>query len=149
MKFRFSLEKLLEHKRQLEGEAQREYALAQARLDEANAELNRMYSLVDESRKRAGVLSENGGALAPALGQIDEFINGQKMRIERFRVEMRKFVTDAEIKREALIEAAKERRTIEKLKEKKESEFRLKKKKHEMKVIDDLVVTRHKRQNGV
>lgn len=142
MKFRFSFEKLLAHKRTLEDIARREYAEAQARVDAAEAELKRMYGQIDDSRKRALDLGLKGGTQGPALSQIDEFIRGQGVRIERHKLKIRELKTVAEEKQEALIAAAKERKIYEKLREKRLEEFKLLQKKHELKQVDDLVVTR-------
>jgi flagellar FliJ protein len=144
-KFKFAFEKLLAHKRTLEDVARREFLEAQGQVDGANRELNQMYQVIDESRARSQALGADGGALAiVALSQIDEFINLQKIRIERQRSVIRELMFVAEQKQQALIDAAKERKTLEKLREKRLEDFKLALEKHEMKEIDDLVVTRFK-----
>lgn len=143
-KFVFSFEKLLEHKRRLEDSARRDWLEAQAKADEATRELQGMYDQIENSRKRASDLESAGGAHAAHLSQIDAFINGQKIRIERFRKTIQELMAAAEEKHRLLVEAARERKILDKLKEKKQNEHRKMMKKHELKVMDDLVVTRYK-----
>ena len=144
MKFEFSFETLLDHRRQIEDAARREWNEAQEKVDEAQRTLDEYYSQLDQARARVGTIEKSGGPQAGALVSIAEFISGQNIRIERHRLSMRELVMDAEIKREAMIEAAKETKTLQKLKEKKLEEFKQKKKKRELKEVDDLIVTRFK-----
>jgi flagellar FliJ protein len=145
MKFEFSLESLLEHRRRIEDVAQRDWAEAQAKVDEAVAKLNDYYDQVDQARHRSAALENEGGAQSGALISIDEFIGGQKYRIEAQRQAIRELKTEAERRQEILIEAAKETKTLEKLKERQLEEFKLKRRKLEAKENDELVVTRFKR----
>lgn len=146
-RFVFHFEKLLKHRQSLENFAQRDWAEAQGHVDRAQSELKRMYDLIDQSRIRAADLENRGGAHGVALGQIDDFIRGQKIRIERLRLKIRELQAVAEEKHELLVEAAKERKILEKLKEKKKEEHRLLLKKSELKELDDIVVTRHGRSD--
>ncbi len=144
MKFRFTLEKLLEHKRTLERQAQKAWAEAQANVDRATKELDGLYAAVDEARKDVPRM-EREGRPAASVAQVDEFINGQKIRIERKRGEIRELLAIAEARQVELVEAAKERKTLEKVREKRLEDFKLRRKKHELKENDELVVTRFKR----
>ncbi len=144
MKFKFAFRVLLEHRQKLEDAARREWAEAQAKVDAAKKQLDEYYSQIDEARARVNTLEREGGAHSGSLVSISEFISGQNVRIERHRFAMREIITDAEMKRDAMIEAAKERKTLEKLKEKQIEAFKLKAKKHELKEVDDLIITRFK-----
>jgi flagellar FliJ protein len=144
MKFKFSFEVLLEHRRKLEDVARREWGMAQEKVDLAKKELDEYYSQVDLARERVGTLSKTEGNHAGAFVSISEFITGQAIRIERHRLAMRELIEEAEIRRDALLEAAKETKTLIKLKEKRLVEFKLKAKKRELKEVDDLIVTRFK-----
>jgi flagellar FliJ protein len=146
-KFKFAFDKLLDHKRTLEDVARREYFDAQRLVDLAKEELEEMYKRIDESRVRAHDIETAGGRQAPTLSQIDEFINLQKIRIERHRLKIRELNAVAEQKQELLIEAAKERKTLEKLREKRMEEYDLQAKLAEMKEVDELVVTRFKAES--
>lgn len=142
MKFKFSFETLLTQRHQAEEAARRDWSEAQAKVDAAKQELNEFYDQLDAARDRAGSLEKTGGQQAGALVSISEFIYGQNVRIERLRLSMRELVADAEIKRETMVEAAKEKKTLQKLKEKQIEAFKLKMKKRELKEVDELIVTR-------
>lgn len=148
MKFRYAFEKILQHKRTVEDMARKEYAEAQAKVDAAENELKGLYNVIDQSRSMGGKMQTEGGAHGPALAQIDEFIRGQNIRIERQKQKIRELRGYAEEKQEILLAAAKERKTYEKLREKKLEEFKDYRKKRELKEVDDMVVTRFKPKTG-
>lgn len=104
-----------------------------------------MYGLIEETRKRAADREGAGDARGFEIAQLDEFVNGQKIRIERHRQKVRELMGEAERRHEILVQAARERKTFEKLRERQYEDFKLLKKKIELKEMDELVVTRHKR----
>lgn len=144
MSYEFSLEVLLEHRRRTENEARRVYMEAQAKVDQAVAQLNEYYAQVDRTREENMQLQKQGGALAPSLVANESFITGQKYRIEAQRTKIRELKMAAEELQLALIEAAKETKTLEKLKERQLEEYKKERRKREMKETDELVVLRHK-----
>ena len=146
MKFDFPYEKLLDHRRTLEEIARKEYMLAKGKVDDAEADLRKMYDEVTASRQRAADLAQQGGAQGASLVQVHEFIEGQKVRILRQREKIQQLMVEAEAKKEFLVEAAKETKTLEKLKERRYKEFKLQVKKKELKEIDEIVTTRYKRE---
>jgi flagellar FliJ protein len=147
MKFEFAFDSLLNHKRTLEDVARRDWAAAQRRVDDATEELNRFYDQVEDARQRANRIEIEGGRRSPDLVMIDEFLIGQKVRIERQRAMIRDLMQEAERLQELLVQAAKERRTLEKLKEKRHEEYKKIRKKMEMKTVDDLVTMRFAKQS--
>lgn len=144
MKFTFAFEKLLEHKRQLEQVARRNWLEAQAKVDESMRKLDEMYTQIDDGRKRISDLQIKGGAHLGSLVQISEFILGQKIRIERHRLDLRELLIEAERLQEIVVEAAREKKTLDKLKERRFEEYKRLRKKIELKQMDELVVTRFK-----
>lgn len=142
MKFRFPFQKLLDHKLALENVARREWLEAKAAVDKARAQLQEMYAQIDASRVRAANIESEGGARGNELMQIDEFIAGQYLRIERHRAAMRPLLEEEERTHFNLVAAAQERKTLEKLKERHYEDFRLRRKKQELKSMDELVVMR-------
>lgn len=148
MKFEFNFEKVLDHRRKLEDLARRNWLQARAQVDSARDRLQKLYDEIDRARERAGDLGRRGGAQAPALAQVDEFINGQNLRIERQREEVRELTAEMERLQEVLVEAAKEKKILEKLKERRWEEFKIRRRKHELKEIDELVVTRFGRHGS-
>ena len=147
MKFTFAFEKLLDHKRKLEDVARRDYFEARGKVEDGMRKLTELFKQIDDARKRASGLEIKGGTSAPALGQIDEFISGQKLRIERHRADLRVLMAESERLQEVLIEAAKEKKTLDKLKERRLEEYKIRRKKSEMKEADEFVVTRFKRKD--
>jgi flagellar export protein FliJ len=148
MKYEFSLEVVLEHRRRTENEARRVFLEAQAKVDQAVAQLNEYYAQVDRTREQNLTLQLQGGANAPSLTANESFITGQKFRIDSQRMMIRDLKMEAEALQEALLEAAKEVKTLEKLKERQLEEFKKKRRKHEAREIDEIVTLRHKNQDG-
>ena len=148
MNYKFSLQVLLEHRKNLENEARRLYVEAVSKVDEATAELNEFYAQVDRTREQNAKLERSGGTSSAALIANDNFISGQKYRIESQRKKIRGLKTAAEDLQEALIEAAKERKSLEKLKERRTEEFKKDLRKRELKETDEIVTLRHKREGG-
>jgi flagellar protein FliJ len=147
MKFDFPYEKLLDHRKTLEEIARKEFMIAKGKVDDAEAELRKMYDDVTASRQRAGDLAQEGGTQGASLVQVHDFIEGQKVRINRQREKIQQLMIEAEEKKEALVEAAKETKTLEKLKERRYKEFKLAAKKKELKEVDEMVTTRFKRED--
>ncbi len=149
MNYKFSLQVLLEHRKTLENEARRLYVEAVSKVDQATAELNEFYDQVDRTRVENASLERSGGTSAAALVANDNFISGQKYRIEAQRKKIRELKSAAEELQEALIEAAKERKSLEKLKERRTEEFKKDLRKRELKANDEIVTLRHKREGGM
>ncbi|MDX9731480.1 MAG: flagellar export protein FliJ [Bdellovibrionales bacterium] len=158
MKFRFRLQKVLEHRQRLEDEAKRDYLKARAATEDALTKLRSMYQAIDDSRTRAqGIqLKENGSALSGVLRmsqsdrlqEIELFIRGQGVRIERHKEAIRSLKIEEEEKQEALVRAAREKKTLEKLREKKLQEFKEEQERREQAEADDLAVMRFGRGEG-
>jgi flagellar protein FliJ len=146
--FKFEFERVLNHKRTVEDLARRDWAEAQARVDRGLQELEGMYALIDDTRVQVSEMTRSGAGNGPQLAQLDEFVNGQKVRIERFRQKLRELMSEAERLREILVAAARERKTFEKLKEKRFEEFKDARMAREVKQMDDLAVMRFKKASG-
>lgn len=144
MSYEFSLEVVLEHRRKLENEARRRWVEAQSLVDQAIAELNVMYDQVDAARASNLETERSGGTTAARLVANDNFIAGQKFRIEAQRMKIRDLKMTADELQEAMVEAAKETKTLEKLKERGFEEWKKERRKREMKETDELVILRHK-----
>ena len=149
MKFKFSYQQLLEHRKRLEEIAQRDHLLAQRDVALAEEALEKMYQQIDDSRQRAGILQSRGGDQAPSLVLIDDFINKHKLRMDMQRKKIRELKHIAEEKQQALVNAAKEYKILEKLREKRVIEFKDILKKRELKFVDDLVTMRFKRGENI
>jgi flagellar FliJ protein len=142
MKFEFSYQKLLEHRKRLEELAAKAYSDAQYRADQARVKLDEFYKQVEETRTSILNFEQEGSRSSGIMIQAQEFIEGQKFRIQKQKKELQELLQAAEMKQEELQLAARERKTIEKLKERQLQEFKVRLKKKEMKEIDDLVTMR-------
>jgi flagellar protein FliJ len=147
VKFKFAFEKLLAHKQTLEEIAQKNLAEAQRKLEDAKNELNALYQAVDDVRARSFELERQGGQSQMTGIATDEFIKGQKYRIEKQKNVVREKMWDVEQRQDELIIAAREKKTLEKLREKKLEEFQLEMKRKEVKEVDDIVTMRFKKGN--
>jgi flagellar FliJ protein len=143
MAFRFGLETVLKHRKRLEDIAQREYAEAQAAVDRALAQLEAMYTRMDEVRAEIAAFEARGTPDSISMVRsMEEFLGGHKIRIEKARQEARELLLKAEEAQDALITAAQDRKVLVKLKEKKMNEYREKLKRIEAKVQDDQTMVR-------
>lgn len=148
MSYIFSLEVLLDYKKRLENEARLLFVEAQSKVDAAIVVLGEYYDQVDRTREQNSILQAQGGALAPSLVANSDFITGQKFRIEAQRLKIRELKTTADELHEAMIEAAKETKTLEKLKERGFEQYKRDRRKREMKQQDELTTLRHKPNGG-
>jgi flagellar export protein FliJ len=76
------------------------------------------------------------------LDALDQFADGQKIRIARQREVIINHTTIVEQKQEILVAAAKETKILERLKEKQMLKYKKERQKQEAKANDELVVTR-------
>jgi flagellar FliJ protein len=143
MRFKFSLDSVLKHRKRLEEVAQKEFAEAQANVEAAMRRIEEMYTRMDEVREeiRAAQLRGTGGDLEQIRG-METFLIGHTRRIEAARLGLRELMVIAEQKQELLIEAAKERKILDKLKERKKAEHHELAARAEAKELDDLTTTR-------
>lgn len=144
MAFRFGLETVLKHRKRLEEIAQREFAEAQAAVDEILRRLEAMYQRLDEVRIEIAAAEGSGAHLKmEEVRAMENFIGGHKIRIEKVRQEAREFLKVAEDKQEALIAAAQEKKVLAKLREKRLSEYKEWLSRIEAKNQDDQTMMRH------
>jgi flagellar FliJ protein len=143
MKFKFRLESVMRHRKVERDLAEREHAEALNNLNRKLGAIKQMYVDIDEARVKASNVTSAGGQGWGELVQVEEFIVGQKVRIERARMEARDLMTIVEEKHELLVSAAQRMKVLEKLKEKKLAEFKTASKKHELAQLEDIIILRH------
>ena len=139
MKFQFRLEKVLTLRRLEVDLAKREFLSAQAHVDWARKEQEKMEALLGAALLRRNQLSQQGGGVVDELRGLEAYIDGQKIRIRNQAKTVAGFESIAEAKREILRLAVQNEKVLEKLKERKREQFRAEKKKAESKALDDLV----------
>lgn len=143
MAFKFNLEAVMKYRKRLEEFAQREFAEAQAAVDEILQRIEDMYTRSDEVRDEIHAAQGDGSfQKIQEVREMEQFLGGHKIRIEALRLEARRLLQIAEEKQEALIEAAREKKILVKLREKKLTEYREWLRQMETKELDDLTMTR-------
>lgn len=150
MAFHFHLEKVLEHRRRLEEQAKRDYMTALADTAKSMRDLEALYVAIDLARARGFEmqLGDSDRRMAPTLQNIDVFIGGQKIRIDRQRGVIRELKAVEERMQEILIHASQEKKTLEKLRERHLEEYKAEMARREQAEIDDLTVMRYGRGEG-
>ncbi len=137
LKFRFKLESILRYRRTLEEQARANYLQARAKADQALLEIEQMYQAIDDARlsiKNAALQ----GSSANHLGLQEDFIQGQKIRIDAARMKARELLSTADEKQEELTQAQRERKVLELLKDRKHADFKITQKKLDMKIMDEV-----------
>ena len=143
MAFRFNLETVLQQRGRAEEAAQREYAEAQAAVNEVLQLIESMYRRADEAREEILAAQKKGTAAAlEEVRALEEFLIAQRRRIEYARLQARELMAVAEEKQEALIHAAREKKVLVKLKEKRQREYREWLARMEAKELDDMTTIR-------
>jgi flagellar export protein FliJ len=144
MKFKFKFSSVEKHRKIMMDLARRDYLEAQNNVDIKLNEIRMFYSAIDNARERAAEGQLQSLMSAPELVQIDDFIKGQGIRIERARMEARELMTIAEEKHEVLLLKVQEHKAMIKLRERHLEEYRLRIKKLIQKRSDDQTVMRFK-----
>ncbi len=146
MKFKFRLESIMKHRKNLEEIARREFYDAKSNSDGILEQINNLFNSNDIVRENYHHTKED--AKFVQLQQMaHEYLEGNKIRIERKKMEFREALFVTESKQEDLIAAAKEAKILEKLKEQKISEFKESIRKKERIDNDEIVVQRFGREN--
>lgn len=144
MKFKFPLQKVLEHRKLKESLAQKDFQEAVMLLNEETARLEQMSLQKTQAHMHAGQLTNQGGAQGPALTQIHEFLKGQEIRIQRQRQKIQEIENLVESKREILRQAALEYKIMEKMRENKFEEYKQGRLAQDQKDMDEQSILRFK-----
>ena len=137
-KFKFRLQGLLDIKLKIEDQKKQEYGLAMARVEQEKKKkqelLNKKEDSIVEFRERIDeIISSQSHA---SYNNYIEFLKEEAIRQDKVILEAQK---QAEIKRQELVEAMKERKTLEKLSERQYEEFLLEQKLAEQRIVDEIV----------
>ena len=144
MKFKFPLQKVMDHRKVKESLAQKDFQDAVNILNEQQAILDKMNRDVQEAHARAGTLAQMGGAQGPALSQINDFLNGQKLRIAHQVQKVQQVEKLVEAKRELLRQAALDYKIMEKMRENKFEEYKAERIAQDQKEMDEQSILRFK-----
>ncbi len=124
MKFKFPLQKVLEHRKIKENLAQKDFQDAVMLLTKENELLAQMEQDKSEAHNRTGLLAQQGGAQGPAFAQIHDFLKGQEIRLQRQKQKIQEIEKLVESKREILRQSVLEYKIMEKMRENKFEEYR-------------------------
>ncbi len=144
MKFKFSMQKVLETRKLRESLQQREFQEAVQFLNQENEQLQKMIDRVAQAHQRAGLLSQTGGHQGPALTQIHDFLKGQEILIHRQQQKIQETQKLVEAKRELLRQASIDYKIIDKMRERKFEEYRRESLIEDQKESDEQSILRHK-----
>lgn len=145
MKFKFSLQKVLEHRKIIEGLAQKDFQEVVGQLNQEISRLDHMLKEKTAAHGRAGSLVQLGGAQGPALSQIHDFLRGQDAQIQKQRTKISEIEKLVEAQREILRLAAQEYKIMEKMRENKFEEYKAKRLSDEQKEMDEQNILRFKK----
>jgi flagellar FliJ protein len=138
-RFVFSLQKVLEYRQRLEEQAIRAFAEAQAQLMHEQAVLHKLLIEREECLRR----SHRCQHLSVELLAVEQtYLSALEERIARQRQRVAEAEKVLEEKRQALIEAQRERKTLERLREKQYEEWRQEWLRTEQKALDELATVR-------
>jgi flagellar FliJ protein len=144
MKFKFPLQKVLNHRKILEDMAQKVFQEALMVLNDLKAKLSELETATHEAHMRIGELQKQGGTQGAALSQINDFLRNQKILIQMQNVKIFNQEKMVEEKRDLLREAAVETKIISKFKEKKFEEYKHERDAEEQKEMDEQSILRYK-----
>jgi len=144
MKFKFPLQKVLNHRKVLEDMAQKVFQETLMALNDLKAKLVELEAATHEAHQRMGVLQKQGGMQGPALSQINDFIRNQKILIQMQNVKIFNQDKLVEEKRDLLRAAAVETKIISKFKEKKFEEYKHERDTDDQKEMDEQSILRYK-----
>jgi flagellar FliJ protein len=144
VKFKFSLQKVLEHRKIKENVVQKDFQDALADLVALENKLREMGEQADEARVRAFNLQSDGGNAGPGLSQINDFLRHQKVLVTMQQIKITQQQKFVEEKRDLLRQAAVDTKVIATFKEKKFEEFRSQVESEEQKEMDEQSVLRFK-----
>lgn len=149
MKFKFPLQKVLDHRIVVQNIAQKDFQDAQASLIEQENIFRKMIDDLREAREEAGALALNAAPDAPGRWkQIHEFTVLQDRRIEMQRAKVLEAEKLVEAKREVLRQKAIDSKMMERLKERRRQQFIDEMKAKEQKDVDELNILRFESKDG-
>jgi flagellar protein FliJ len=149
MKFKFSLQRVLDHRKIIEGLAQTDYQIALSQQLEEEKKLENMIKQLFDARANAALVQVSGAHdAAEKLKQIYQFTVLQDRRIAQQRTRVENSKKGVEDKQEILRQRSSERKIIDKLKEKKKSDFIEEQKREEQKEMDEMSILRFKAKDA-
>ena len=144
MPFRFSLQKVLDYREQLEEEAKNRFALVQRQYREAKAQLAALSSELETQEARLyGQVIDNAGE----RWLLESFIKGLRADIEATTARVQNLRVTRDEMRRVLAARSMDKKLLEKLKERKYRQFLLDERLKEQRFNDEIATLRYKAPN--
>lgn len=142
MKFKFPLQKVLDHREIKMDLARKDYLEALSFLQEEEKKLADMLSVKKESIAERDRLVQESTSWQVQVQQINLFLHGQDLRIAQQNERLTKIEKVVESRREILKHALTEVKIMERLKEKKKADYLQEVRLKEAKELDEISSTR-------
>ena len=144
MPVRFSLQKVLDYREQLEEEAKNRFALVQRQYREAKAQLAALSSELETQEARLyGQVIDNAGE----RWLLESFIKGLRADIEATTARVQNLRATRDEMRRILAARSMDKKLLEKLKERKYRQFLLDERLKEQRFNDEIATLRYKAPN--
>lgn len=138
MKFKFPLQKVLNHRKLQENLAQAQFQEAMSKLNTERQKLEDMLNEKSSAHKFAFESQSKGGRAGSTLSQVFDFLKGQDIRIEKQKQKIQYCETIVEEMREILRQKAIEYKIIEGLRDRKLQQHKEAEQAREVKRADDM-----------
>ncbi|MFZ3230883.1 MAG: flagellar export protein FliJ [Pseudobdellovibrio sp.] len=148
-KFKFSLDKVLMHRKLQTDLAQKDFIEAQNNLSKEEAALADMIAMKEGAIKNRYETVQHSQNWSASIEQINSYLTGQDLRIVNQNKRLLDFIKLVEVKREILQEALTAAKILEKLREKKKEEFFREVAKLEQQELDEMSVMRFSRNENL
>lgn len=144
MPFRFSLQKVLDYREQLEEEAKNRFALVQRQYREARERLAALSEELKTQESRLyGQVVDNAGE----RWLLESFIRGLRADVETSTANVRNLQTMRDEMRKILAARSMDRKLLEKLKERKRRQYLLDERLKEQRFNDEIATLRYNAPN--
>lgn len=142
MKFKFQMQKVLDHRQIKMDLARKDYLEAQAFLADEQKKLQEMIEVKNHSLTQRSSLAGQTTGWQEQVNQINHFLTLQDLRIAQQNERLLKIEKVVESRREILKDALTEVKIMERLKEKKKADFLQEVREKEAKELDEIASTR-------
>lgn len=142
MKFKFGMQKVLDHRQIKMDLARKDYLEAQAFLVEEQKKLQELIDMKNRSLAQRSSLASQTTGWQEQVNQINNFLTLQDLRIAQQNERLLKIEKVVESRREILKDALTEVKIMERLKEKKKADFLQEVRDKEAKELDEIASTR-------
>ncbi len=144
MKFKFPLQKVMDHRKTNQNLAQKDFQEATLQLTEQQNILAKMHEDEHLAHIQSGKFTQQGGDLGANLVQIHDFLIGQKVRISQQKMKIVEVEKLVESKREILRLASQDYKIMEKMRENKFEVYRAERILQDQKEMDEQSILRFK-----